>query len=58
MNFLDKNPPYCYDYYFCAIFLLDEKNNKIITDATENFGGPDFRPIIKKLSYNSKNLTI
>lgn len=45
-----KDCLYCYDLNcFVNLFLLDEKNNKIITDATANFGGPDFRPIIKKL---------
>lgn len=44
----DKDCLYCYDYNCCVnFFLLDEKNDKIITDATANFGGPDFKPIIK-----------
>lgn len=48
-----KDCLYCYDYSCCVnFFLLDERNNKIITDTTANFGGPDFRPIIKKLIKN------
>lgn len=45
-----KDCLYCYDFNcYVDLFLLNENDNKIITDASINFGGPNFRPIIKVL---------